>query len=74
MEKSIDAGYQLALPRVGDLVNQLAVIVGHCDRLIETLNAGPESVKRVSVVKEIARVMAKEFEPIPIPTGSRTRV
>jgi len=35
MEKSFEVGYELVQPLTDDLVNKLAVIVGHCDLLRE---------------------------------------
>jgi hypothetical protein len=61
MEKSSEVGYELNRPLVHDLVNKLAVIVGHCDLLGEHLKAGSPSAKRVSAIQEIARGMAKEL-------------
>jgi hypothetical protein len=45
---------------VHDLVNKLAVIVGHCDRLSDNLKQGSKSAKRVIAIQEIGRGMAKE--------------
>ena len=46
---------------VHDLVNQLAVIVGHCDLLSDDLKQGSQSAKRVVAIQEIGRGMAKEL-------------
>src|ERR1700684_201752 len=46
---------------VHDLVNKLAVIVGHCDLLSDHLTDGSQCAKRVSAVQEIAREIAKEL-------------
>lgn len=46
---------------VHDLVNKLAVIVGHCDLLSDHLKDGSQCAKRVSAVQDIAREMAKEL-------------
>jgi hypothetical protein len=61
MGKSFDVGYQLTSPLTHDLVNKLAVIVGHCDLLSEHLKAGSPSAKRVGSIQEIARGMAQEL-------------
>jgi|ERR1700691_5321299 len=61
MEKSFAVGYRLTSPLTHDLVNKLAVIVGHCDLLGEHLKAGSPSAKRVDSIQEIARGMAKEL-------------
>jgi hypothetical protein len=46
---------------VHDLVNQLAVIVGHCDLLSDDLKQGSQSAKRVIAIQEIGRGMAQEL-------------
>jgi hypothetical protein len=61
MEKSSGVGHELTGPLVHDLVNKLAVIVGHCDLMSEHLKAGSPSAKRVGAIQEIARGMAKEL-------------
>jgi hypothetical protein len=61
MEKSFEVGYELVQPLTDDLVNKLAVIVGHCDLLREHLKAGSASAKRVGSIQEIARGMAEEL-------------
>ena len=59
MKKSIQI--RLTAPFVLDLVNQLAVIVGHCDLLSDHLKEGSQCAKRVGAIQEIAREMAKEL-------------
>jgi hypothetical protein len=61
MEKSFEAGYELVQPLTRDLVNELAVIVGHCDLLRKHLKVGSRSAKRVDTIQEIAREMAREL-------------
>jgi hypothetical protein len=61
MGKSFEVGYELVQPLTYDLVNKLAVIVGHCDLLREHLKAGSPSAKRMGSIQEIARGMAKEL-------------
>jgi hypothetical protein len=61
MEKSFAASYELVQPLTRDLVNELAVIVGHCDLLRGHLKAGSPSARRVDAIQEIARGMAKEL-------------
>jgi 2-phospho-L-lactate guanylyltransferase (CobY/MobA/RfbA family) len=46
---------------VHDLVNQLAVIVGHCDLLSDDMKQGSQSAKRVVAIQEIGRGMAQEL-------------
>jgi hypothetical protein len=46
---------------VHDLVNQLTVIVGHCDLLSDDLKQGSQSATRVVAIQEIGRGMAKEL-------------
>jgi hypothetical protein len=43
---------------VHDLVNQPAVIVGHCDLLSDCLKQGSQSARRVVAIQEIGRGMA----------------
>jgi hypothetical protein len=52
---------ELALPTVRDLVNSLAVIVGHCDLLRDQIEAESQSGRRIHAVREIAQGMAKEL-------------
>ena len=52
---------RLTAPFVHDLVNKLAVIVGHCDLLSDHLKENSQCANRVSAVQEIAREMAKEL-------------
>jgi len=61
MERSIDGDYRLTGPLTHDLVNKLAVILGHCDLLGEHLRAGSPSGNRVGAIREIAQGMAKEL-------------
>lgn len=61
MDKSFDVGFRLTSPLTHDLVNKLAVILGHCDVLGEHLKAGSPSAKRVGSIQEIAQGMAKEL-------------
>ena len=46
---------------VHDLVNKLAVNVGHCDLLSDDLKQGSRSAKRVVAIQEIGRGMAQEL-------------
>jgi hypothetical protein len=46
---------------VHDLVNQLAVTVGHCDLLSDDLKQGSQSAQRVVAIQEIGRGMAQEL-------------
>jgi hypothetical protein len=59
MKKSIQI--RLTDPFVLDLVNEVAVIVGHCDLLSDHLKEGSQCAKRVGAIQEIAREMAKEL-------------
>ena len=61
MKRSIDPRLNRTLQMVRDLVNNLAVISGHCDLLRDHLKEGSLCAKRVSAVQEIAREMAKEL-------------
>jgi hypothetical protein len=61
MERSIDPRLKFTLQLLRDLVNQLAVISGHCDLLSDHLKGGSQCAKRVSAVQEIVRNMAKEL-------------
>jgi hypothetical protein len=46
---------ELARSFVDDLVDDLAVIVGHCDPLSDDLKQGPLSVKRLAAIQEITQ-------------------
>jgi hypothetical protein len=46
---------------VHDLVNQLAVIVGHCDLVSADLKQGSQSANRLVAIREIGQGMAKEL-------------
>lgn len=59
MNKTIQAGIPALF--LHDLVNKLAVIVGHCDLVSDHLKEGSQCAKRVSAVQDIAREMAKEL-------------
>jgi hypothetical protein len=61
VKRSIDPRLNRTLQMVRDLVNNLAVISGHCDLLRDHLKEGSLCAKRVSAVQEIAREMAKEL-------------
>jgi hypothetical protein len=61
MDNSIEVPHDLALSKVRDLVNKLAVISGHCDLIRDRLKAGSQCAKRVGAIQEIARGMAKEL-------------
>jgi ubiquinone biosynthesis protein UbiJ len=62
MEKSSEVVHELTRSFVRDLVNKLAVIVGHCDLLSEHLKEGSQSAKHVGAIHEIAQEMAKELK------------
>jgi hypothetical protein len=59
MKKSIQARVPALF--VHDLVNKLAVIVGHCDLVSDHLKEGSQCAKRVNEVQDIAREIAKEL-------------
>jgi DNA-binding NarL/FixJ family response regulator len=62
MEGSFDVERSVRLPMVRDLVNRLAVIVGHCDLLGEHLKKGSQCAQRVCAIQEIAEGMARELD------------
>jgi hypothetical protein len=57
---------------VHDLVNKLAVIVGHCDLLSDYLKQGSQSAKRVIAIQEIGRGMAKELSEYQYESETQT--
>jgi hypothetical protein len=61
MEKPIEVGHERTRSLVRDLVNKLAVIVGHCDLLSEHLKEGSQSAKHVGAIQEIPREMARDL-------------
>jgi len=58
MKKSIQVC--LTAPFVHDLVNRLAVIVGHCGLLSDHRKGRLQCAKHVSAIQEIAREIAKK--------------
>jgi hypothetical protein len=58
MKKSIQVG--LTAPCVHDLVNKLAVTVGHCDLLSDHLKGRLQCAAHVSTIQEIAREIAEK--------------
>ena len=46
---------------VHDLVNQLAVIVGHCDLVSDDLKQGSQAANRLLAIREIGQGMAQEL-------------
>jgi hypothetical protein len=46
---------------VHDLVNQLAVIVGHCDLVSDDLKQGSQAANRLVAIREIGQRMAQEL-------------
>jgi hypothetical protein len=66
MDDSIEVPHDLALSKVRDLVNKLAVISGHCDLIRDRLKAGSQCATRVGAIQEIARGMAKELNEYQI--------
>jgi hypothetical protein len=62
VEKPIEMRHdELALPMVRDMVNGLAVIVGHCDLLHDQIEAESQCARRIYAIREIAQGMAKEL-------------
>ena len=61
MKKLSEERQSITDPFIHDLVNKLAVIVGHCDLLSDNLKEGSQCAKRVCAIQEIAREMAKEL-------------
>jgi hypothetical protein len=62
MKESSEERQSITDPFIHDLVNKLAVIVGHCDLLSEHLKEGSQCAKRVGAIQEIARDMGKELK------------
>jgi len=56
-----EVGQEVTRSLVRDLVNKLAVIVGHCDLLSEHLKEGSQSAKHVGAIQEIAQEMARDL-------------
>jgi hypothetical protein len=73
MEKSVDVGQAVRLPMVRDLVNQLSVIVGHCDLLSGHLKEGSQCAQRVCAIQEIAQGMAQALNINQVPPSEATR-
>ena len=64
MEKSRGVGDELPRPFVHDLVNKLAVIVGHCELLSDHLEPGSHCAQRVGAIQELAQGMADELNKV----------
>ncbi len=61
MEK-IDLGkHQPSCMLAHRLINQLSVIVGHCDLIKEIATEHPKCLARLSTIREVAKAMAKEL-------------
>jgi hypothetical protein len=61
MEKSNARNLQPACMLAHDLINRLAVIVGHCDLLTEDNPADSKCRKRLALIREIAYTAATEL-------------
>jgi hypothetical protein len=72
MEKSFEK-HTVRLSMVRDLINQLAVIGGHCDLLSEHLKEGSQSAQRVCAIQEIAREMVRELNEDQCPDSESNR-
>lgn len=46
---------------VHDLINKLAVIIGHCDLLKEDLRAGSQCTERLDVIHSVAAQIARDL-------------
>jgi len=44
-----------------DVVNQLAVIIGNCDLLLEKTEEETEDARRLGLIREIATTMVREL-------------
>ena len=62
MEKSIEISHDPRFLSLHDLVNKLAVIVGHCDLLSDHLKAGSPCAQRVGAIQDIAQGIATELQ------------
>jgi len=61
MLKSKLESYQPLCLLSHDLINQLSVIVGHCDLLSKEVPAGSENARRLFLIREAAKEMAKRL-------------
>ena len=45
-----------------ELINQLSLIVGHCELLKEDLPQNPKYLHRLSLIQDVARSMCKDLK------------
>jgi hypothetical protein len=61
MEKLVGGRHQPVCMLAHDLLNKLSVIIGVCDILTEHAESNPECAKRLAVINDTAKSMAKEL-------------
>ena len=61
MEESIRTEYQPDCPLAHDLINKLAVIVGHCELLVEKTPENSPLFKQAVIVRDLAKGVGSEL-------------
>ncbi len=61
MEESSRNNYQPDCPLAHDLINKLAVIVGHCDLLVEQTPENSPLFKETLLVRDLAKAVGSEL-------------
>lgn len=61
MQQSIKSNYQPDCPLAHSLINKLAVIVGHCDLLVEKTPDNSPLFARVRLVRDLAKEVGAEI-------------
>ncbi len=62
MERLDLSNFQPSCFLAHDLVNKLSVIVGYCDLMKETAATDPDCAKRLLIVSDLAKRMARELQ------------
>lgn len=61
MEESSRGNYQPDCPLAHDLINKLAVIVGHCDLLVEKTPESSPLFRQMVLVRDLAKAVGSEL-------------
>ncbi len=62
MEKSTRERYEPAYLLAHKLIDKLAIIVGNCDLLSAQAQASSECAKRLDLIRDVAKEIAKELQ------------
>ncbi len=73
MLKTRAGSYQPLCLLSHDLINQLAVIIGNCDLVSKEAPEGSERARRLSLIREVAKKMAKQLHQHECNVDARIR-